>query len=89
MDQADVSVDAMAAAKQAGHPWDNSVVATGCVKVLFDVGFARGVGNLILHLFDEHRDKGFAAREGAVLATRLHGIFVERVVYDVAPLHAE
>ena len=62
MNQADVFVDAPAAAKQTGHPRDNSVVTTGSVEILFDVGFARGAGDLVLHFFDEHRDEGFAAR---------------------------
>jgi hypothetical protein len=89
MDQANVFVDATAAAKHAGHPRDYSVVATGCVKVLFDVGFARGAGDLVLHLFDEHReDEGLSAGEAAVLA-RVQGIVVKRVVDDVAPLHTE
>ena len=76
----------MAAAKHAGHPGDYAV--TNCIKVLFDVGFARGAGDLVLHLFDEHRDEGLLAGEAAVLA-RVQGIVVERVVDDVAPLHTE
>jgi hypothetical protein len=37
MDQADVFVDATAAAKHDGHPWDYSAVATDFIEVLFDI----------------------------------------------------
>jgi hypothetical protein len=76
----------MAAAKHAGHPGDYAV--TNCVKVLFDVGFARGTGNLVLHLLYEHWDQGYAAWQTAVL-TRVQRFLFERVMDDITPLDAE
>ena len=56
MYKAHVLVKTMAAAKHARHPWDDLVITTGRVKVLFNVWFAGCLGDLILHFLDERGD---------------------------------
>ena len=84
MDEANITVKSMASAEHTGHPGDDTIVATGSIKVLLDVRFSRGSCDLVLHFFDEYWDKGVSSRQAAILA-RIDSVVFEGVVNDIAP----